>query len=188
MGEHPWEETFNHFGSKLDRKTAVHNWLGDGVAEQVVKVGLSGANILLGQILHRPYRHVLQQLQVLHSDHRKFNKDITVGLIRRRLMNLAEYSFHMAMLINTEFAISLVKTLETGDGRVTSELRNITDALAKATYRRVAKNDNDHHALRSSELDPLRRQIIALFQCILCFANFYELSLMYSAILFIKLI
>ncbi|KAI3817846.1 hypothetical protein L1987_11645 [Smallanthus sonchifolius] len=35
-----WEETFNHFGSKLDRKTAVHNWLGDGVAEQVVKVGL----------------------------------------------------------------------------------------------------------------------------------------------------
>ncbi|KAL8193056.1 hypothetical protein R6Q57_026960 [Mikania cordata] len=35
-----WEETFNHFGSKLDRKTVVHNWLGGGVAEQVVKAGL----------------------------------------------------------------------------------------------------------------------------------------------------
>ncbi|XP_071734718.1 beta-hexosaminidase 3 [Rutidosis leptorrhynchoides] len=35
-----WEETFNHFGSKLDRKTVVHNWLGGGVAEQVVAAGL----------------------------------------------------------------------------------------------------------------------------------------------------
>ncbi|PWA69327.1 beta-hexosaminidase 3 [Artemisia annua] len=35
-----WEETFNHFGSKLDRKTVVHNWLGGGVAEQVVEAGL----------------------------------------------------------------------------------------------------------------------------------------------------
>ncbi|KAI3817845.1 hypothetical protein L1987_11644 [Smallanthus sonchifolius] len=99
-------------------------------------------------------------------------------------MNLAEYSFHMAMLINTAILVILF----TGDGRVISELRNITDALAKVTYRPVAKKVNDHHALRSSELDPHRRQIIALFQCILCFTNFYELSLMYSAILFIKLI
>ncbi|XP_074329218.1 beta-hexosaminidase 3 [Apium graveolens] len=35
-----WEETFNHFGSKLDRKTVVHNWLGGGVAERVVAAGL----------------------------------------------------------------------------------------------------------------------------------------------------
>ncbi|KAI7742824.1 hypothetical protein M8C21_005664 [Ambrosia artemisiifolia] len=35
-----WEETFNHFGNELDRKTVVHNWLGGGVAEQVVKAGL----------------------------------------------------------------------------------------------------------------------------------------------------
>lgn len=34
------EETFNSFGSKLDRKTVVHNWLGSGVAERVVKAGL----------------------------------------------------------------------------------------------------------------------------------------------------
>ncbi|KAK9291724.1 hypothetical protein L1049_019673 [Liquidambar formosana] len=35
-----WEETFNNFGSKLSRKTVVHNWLGGGVAEQVVAAGL----------------------------------------------------------------------------------------------------------------------------------------------------
>ncbi|XP_047042604.1 beta-hexosaminidase 3-like [Lolium rigidum] len=35
-----WEETFNNFGDKLDRKTVVHNWLGGGVAEQVVSAGL----------------------------------------------------------------------------------------------------------------------------------------------------
>lgn len=35
-----WEETFNSFGSKLSRKTVVHNWLGGGVAERVVAAGL----------------------------------------------------------------------------------------------------------------------------------------------------
>ncbi|KAL5731957.1 beta-N-acetylhexosaminidase [Ranunculus cassubicifolius] len=35
-----WEETFNNFGSKLDRKTIVHNWLGGGVAQKVVASGL----------------------------------------------------------------------------------------------------------------------------------------------------
>ncbi|XP_050205175.1 beta-hexosaminidase 3 isoform X2 [Mercurialis annua] len=35
-----WEETFNNFGSKLSRKTVVHNWLGGGVAQQVVASGL----------------------------------------------------------------------------------------------------------------------------------------------------
>ncbi|XP_047331935.1 beta-hexosaminidase 3-like [Impatiens glandulifera] len=35
-----WEETFNNFGSKLSRKTVVHNWLGIGVAPKVVASGL----------------------------------------------------------------------------------------------------------------------------------------------------
>ncbi|XP_051140174.1 beta-hexosaminidase 3 [Andrographis paniculata] len=35
-----WEETFNNFGSKLDRRTIVHNWLGSNVAPAVVKAGL----------------------------------------------------------------------------------------------------------------------------------------------------
>nr|GMC82829.1 CCR4-NOT transcription complex subunit 1 isoform X1 [Ipomoea batatas] len=56
---------------------------------------------------------------VTYSDEeRKFNKDITVGLIRSELLNLAEYNVHMAKLIDagrnkpaTEFAISLIQTL-----------------------------------------------------------------------------
>lgn len=35
-----WEETFNNFGSKLNPKTVVHNWLGGGVAPKVVAAGL----------------------------------------------------------------------------------------------------------------------------------------------------
>ncbi|XP_065873955.1 beta-hexosaminidase 3 isoform X2 [Euphorbia lathyris] len=35
-----WEETFNNFGNKLNKKTVVHNWLGSGVAEKVVNAGL----------------------------------------------------------------------------------------------------------------------------------------------------
>ncbi|CAI9090775.1 OLC1v1025612C1 [Oldenlandia corymbosa var. corymbosa] len=35
-----WEETFNNFGSKLNPKTVVHNWLGGGVAQKVVEAGL----------------------------------------------------------------------------------------------------------------------------------------------------
>lgn len=40
-------------------------------------------------------------LQVLYSDgERKFNKDVTVGLIRRELLNLAEYNVYMAKHID----------------------------------------------------------------------------------------
>ncbi|XP_066162705.1 beta-hexosaminidase 3 isoform X2 [Oryza sativa Japonica Group] len=35
-----WEETFNNFGDKLDRRTVVHNWLGEDVAPKVVAAGL----------------------------------------------------------------------------------------------------------------------------------------------------
>jgi hypothetical protein len=39
--------------------------------------------------------------QVIYSDEeRKFNKEITVGLIRSELLNLAEYNVHMAKLID----------------------------------------------------------------------------------------
>lgn len=38
---------------------------------------------------------------MIYSDEeRKFNKDITVGLIRSELLNLAEYNVHMAKLID----------------------------------------------------------------------------------------
>ncbi|KAI4382849.1 hypothetical protein MLD38_008758 [Melastoma candidum] len=35
-----WEETFNNFPEKLDRRTVVHNWLGPGVCPKVVNSGL----------------------------------------------------------------------------------------------------------------------------------------------------
>ncbi|KAJ7521901.1 hypothetical protein O6H91_19G073500 [Diphasiastrum complanatum] len=34
-----WEEPFDKFGSKLNNETVVHNWLGPGVAPEVVKAG-----------------------------------------------------------------------------------------------------------------------------------------------------
>ncbi|XP_060964127.1 uncharacterized protein LOC133033427 isoform X2 [Cannabis sativa] len=76
---------------------------------------------------------------VIYSDEeRKFNKDITVGLIRSELLNLAEYNVHMAKLIDggrnkaaTEFAISLLQILAVEESTVISELHNLVDALAK---------------------------------------------------------
>ncbi|KAF8380510.1 hypothetical protein HHK36_027997 [Tetracentron sinense] len=77
---------------------------------------------------------------VIYSDEeRKFNKDITVGLIRNELLNLAEYNVHMAKLIDAgrnkaamEFAISLLQTLVVKEFRVSvSELHNLVDALGK---------------------------------------------------------
>ncbi|KAL2514000.1 transcription regulator [Forsythia ovata] len=80
---------------------------------------------------------------VIYSDEdRKFNKDITVGLIHSELLNLAEYNVHMAKLLDagrnkaaTEFAISLIETLVANDSKVISELHNLVDALAKLAAR-----------------------------------------------------
>ncbi|XP_019463581.1 PREDICTED: CCR4-NOT transcription complex subunit 1 isoform X2 [Lupinus angustifolius] len=72
------------------------------------------------------------------EEERKFNKDITVGLIRSELLNLTEYNGHMSKLIDggrnkaaTEFSISLLQTLVIEEPKVISELHNIVDALAK---------------------------------------------------------
>ncbi|KAL8500295.1 hypothetical protein ACS0TY_020046 [Phlomoides rotata] len=80
---------------------------------------------------------------VLYSEEdRKFNKDITIGLIRSELLSLAEYNVHMAKLLDagrnkaaTEFAISLIQTLVVNDSKVISELHNLVDALAKLAAR-----------------------------------------------------
>ncbi|GFP80906.1 ccr4-not transcription complex subunit 1 [Phtheirospermum japonicum] len=63
---------------------------------------------------------------VIYSEEdRKFNKDITIGLIRSDLLNLAEYNVHMAKLLDagrnksaTEFAISLIQTLVINDSKL----------------------------------------------------------------------
>ncbi|KAM1140419.1 hypothetical protein ACFX19_041194 [Malus domestica] len=76
---------------------------------------------------------------VIYSDEeRKFNKDITVGLIHSELLNLAEYNVQMAKLIDggrnkpaTEFSISLLQSLVIEESKVISELHNLVDALAK---------------------------------------------------------
>ncbi|KAF5204452.1 Ccr4-not transcription complex subunit [Thalictrum thalictroides] len=81
---------------------------------------------------------------VIYSDEeRKFNKDITIGLIRSELLNLAEYNVHMAKLIDagrnkaaTEFSVSLLQTLVVQEPGVSvSELHNLVDALAKLSTR-----------------------------------------------------
>ncbi|XP_068649486.1 uncharacterized protein [Aristolochia californica] len=81
---------------------------------------------------------------VIYSDEeRKFNKDITIGLIRTELLNLAEYNVHLAKLIDggrnkaaTDFAISLLRTLvfqETGVS--VSEFYSLVDTLEKLASR-----------------------------------------------------
>ncbi|KAL2477889.1 transcription regulator [Forsythia ovata] len=80
---------------------------------------------------------------VIYSDEdRKFNRDITVGLIRSELLNLEEYNVHMAKLLDagrnkaaTEFSISLIQSLVMDGSKVVSELHNLVDALAKLAAR-----------------------------------------------------
>ncbi|XP_074263170.1 uncharacterized protein LOC141585978 isoform X2 [Silene latifolia] len=80
---------------------------------------------------------------VIYSDEeRKFNRDITVGLIRRELLNLAEYNIHLTKLLDagrnkaaTEFAVSLLQTLKKEEPKVISELQNLLEALAKLATR-----------------------------------------------------
>ncbi|KAI4354776.1 hypothetical protein L6164_003615 [Bauhinia variegata] len=75
---------------------------------------------------------------IYSEEERKFNKDITIGLIRSELLNLAEYNVHMAKLIDggrnkaaMEFSISLLQTLVIEEPKVISELHNLVDALSK---------------------------------------------------------
>ncbi|GMI99089.1 hypothetical protein like AT1G02080 [Hibiscus trionum] len=75
---------------------------------------------------------------IYSDDERKFNKDITVGLIQSELLNLAEYNVHMAKYIDggrnkaaMDFAVSLLQSLFSDESRVISELHNLVDALAK---------------------------------------------------------
>ncbi|XP_057532309.1 uncharacterized protein LOC130810318 isoform X1 [Amaranthus tricolor] len=75
---------------------------------------------------------------IFSDEERKYNKDITVGLIRRDLLNLAEYSIHMAKLLDggrnkpaTEFATSLLQALMNEEPKVLSELQILVETLTK---------------------------------------------------------
>ncbi|XP_043718243.1 CCR4-NOT transcription complex subunit 1-like isoform X3 [Telopea speciosissima] len=105
-----------------------------------------GAHIAILVAIRDVCKLVVKELTswVIYSDEeRKFNKDITVGLIRSELLNLADYNVHMAKLIDagrnktaTEFAISLLEMLVVQEPGVSvSELHNLVDAVAKLALR-----------------------------------------------------
>ncbi|GER44883.1 transcription regulators [Striga asiatica] len=93
---------------------------------------------------------------VMYSEEdRKYNKDITIGLIRSELLNLAEYNVHMAKLLDsgrnkpaTEFAVSLIQALVINDSKVISELHNLVDALAKARSYSLAARPGSPESLQ----------------------------------------
>ncbi|XP_054784760.1 uncharacterized protein LOC129291440 isoform X2 [Prosopis cineraria] len=79
---------------------------------------------------------------IYSEEERKFNKDITLGLIRSELLNLAEYNVHMAKLVDggrnkaaMEFSISLLQTLVIEEPKVISEFHNLVDCLAKLSIK-----------------------------------------------------
>ncbi|KAL1818639.1 hypothetical protein ACET3Z_013508 [Daucus carota] len=104
-----------------------------------------GAHLAILSAIRDVSKLVVKELTswVIYSDEdRKFNIDITVGLIRSDLLNLAEYNVHMAKLLDagrnkaaTDFAVSLIQTLVMSNSKVISELHHLVDALAKLAAR-----------------------------------------------------
>lgn len=80
---------------------------------------------------------------VYSDDDRKYNREITVGLIRSELINLTDYNLHLAKWIDggrnkdaVDFAAYLVKTCVIEEAGVSStEFYNVIDALGKLAAR-----------------------------------------------------
>ncbi|KAL0732249.1 hypothetical protein Bca4012_008458 [Brassica carinata] len=99
------------------------------------------ANLAILVAIRDVCKRVVKELTswVIYSEEeRKLNKDITIGLIQRELLNLAEYNAHMAKHLDggrnksaTDFSISLLQSLVTEHSSVISELHSLVDALAK---------------------------------------------------------
>ncbi|KAJ0235619.1 Transcription regulator [Hirschfeldia incana] len=99
------------------------------------------ANLAILVAIRDVCKRVVKELTswVIYSEEeRKLNKDITIGLIQRELLNLAEYNVHMAKHLDggknksaTDFSISLLQALVTEESSVISELHSLVDALAK---------------------------------------------------------
>ncbi|KAK1578369.1 hypothetical protein Q3G72_029758 [Acer saccharum] len=106
---------------------------------------LHGAHLSILVAIRDVCKLVVKELTswVIYSDEeRKFNTNITVGLIRKDLLNLAEYNKHMAKLIDagrnkaaTEFAVNLLQNLVQESRVSISELPNLVDVLAKVASR-----------------------------------------------------
>ncbi|KAD3069237.1 hypothetical protein R6Q59_016720 [Mikania micrantha] len=131
--------------SRDEAALAVAQKVFQGLYENAANVSHVSAHLAMLAAIRDVSKLVFNQLTswVIYSDEdRKYNKDITIGLIRRELLNLAEYNIHMAKLLDagknkvaTEFAISLVQTLVASDARVISELHNVVDVLTKLATR-----------------------------------------------------
>ncbi|KAI3741197.1 hypothetical protein L1987_58865 [Smallanthus sonchifolius] len=131
--------------SRDEAALAVAQKVFQGLYENAGNASHVGAHLAMLAAIRDVSKLVFNQLTswVIYSDEdRKFNKDITIGLIRRELLNLAEYNIHIAKLLDagknkvaTEFAISLIQTLVSSDARVISELHNVVDVLAKLATR-----------------------------------------------------
>ncbi|KAF2546740.1 hypothetical protein F2Q70_00019094 [Brassica cretica] len=99
------------------------------------------ANLAILVAVRDVCKRVVKELTswVIYSEEeRKLNKHITIGLIQRELLNLAEYNVHMAKYLDggrnksaTDFSISLLQSLVTEESSVISELHSLVDALAK---------------------------------------------------------
>ncbi|CAH2039394.1 unnamed protein product [Thlaspi arvense] len=108
---------------------------------QVLDFLVPNANLAILVAIRDVCKRVVKELTswVIYSEEeRKLNKDITIGLIQRELLNLAEYNVHMAKHLDggrnksaTDFAISLLQSLVTEESSVISELHSLVDALAK---------------------------------------------------------
>ncbi|CAH8358576.1 unnamed protein product [Eruca vesicaria subsp. sativa] len=99
------------------------------------------ANLAILVAVRDVCKRVVKELTswVIYSEEeRKLNKNITIGLIQRELLNLAEYNVHMAKHLDggrnkiaTDFSISLLQFFVTEESSVISELHSLVDALAK---------------------------------------------------------
>ncbi|KAM7472074.1 hypothetical protein LguiA_010257 [Lonicera macranthoides] len=131
--------------SRDEATLAVAQKVFKGLYENASNGAHVGAHLAILAAIRDVSKLVVKELTswVIYSDEdRKFNKDVTIGLIRNELLNLAEYNVHMAKLLDagrnkaaTEFAISLIQTLVISDSSVISELHNLVDALAKLAAR-----------------------------------------------------
>ncbi|CAM6118665.1 unnamed protein product [Calypogeia fissa] len=103
------------------------------------------AHLAILEAIRDVCKRVVKELTswVIYSDEdRKFNREITVGLIRSDLIYLTNYNLHLAKLMDggrnnaaLEFAIYLVKTCVVEGGVSNNEFQNVIDVLGKLASR-----------------------------------------------------
>eukprot|EP00850_Spirogloea_muscicola_P015627 SM000121S26024 [mRNA] locus=s121:298001:312953:- [translate_table: standard] len=123
------------------------------IAQKVFKILYETSNLAHSTIYIAILEHVcdicklvvkeLTSWVIYSHEERKYNKDITVGLIRAELIALSDYSVYLAKAMDggryaiaTEFAIYLVKTCVIQESVVSAaELYNVIELLGKIAQR-----------------------------------------------------